>query len=173
MITQHLLIQIHHWPCSNLAKIILVIQRNTSLTKISLYYIRSIVCGELSNPWQKSGSLDQYLSSLMFHVLLSPPLLQAAMAPKSIENPKTSTSQPFPAIEDLFSSLNGHIKGSNKHESEFDGNWINWEETAVKMSINHWPCSRLKNKHKHKKDSDESEKICYQLDQLYVYTLCD
>ncbi|KAG7589268.1 Tetratricopeptide-like helical domain superfamily [Arabidopsis suecica] len=38
------------------------------------------------------------------------------MAPKSKENPKTSN----PAIEDLFSSLNKHIKGSHTQRSEFE-----------------------------------------------------
>ncbi|XP_010470681.1 PREDICTED: signal recognition particle subunit SRP72 isoform X1 [Camelina sativa] len=41
------------------------------------------------------------------------------MAPKSKEKPKTSTSQPPPAIEDLFSSIQKHITGSNDHQSEF------------------------------------------------------
>ncbi|EFH64874.1 predicted protein [Arabidopsis lyrata subsp. lyrata] len=38
------------------------------------------------------------------------------MAPKPKENPKTSN----PAIEDLFSSLNKHIKGSHIQRSEFE-----------------------------------------------------
>ncbi|CAE5963305.1 unnamed protein product [Arabidopsis arenosa] len=38
------------------------------------------------------------------------------MVPKSKENPKTSN----PAIEDLFSSLNKHIKGSHTQRSEFE-----------------------------------------------------
>ncbi|CAH8257390.1 unnamed protein product [Arabidopsis lyrata] len=49
----------------------------------------------------------------MFRVMRK---LHAAMAPKPKENPKTSN----PAIEDLFSSLNKHIKGSHIQRSEFE-----------------------------------------------------
>ncbi|CAE5963310.1 unnamed protein product [Arabidopsis arenosa] len=39
------------------------------------------------------------------------------MAPKSKEKSKTPTSQPPPAIEDLFTSLNNHIQGSEFEEA--------------------------------------------------------